>query len=263
LQSATQKVTLGDAYLRVMGDNGLSQTVYQDLDNAQQALADGNQAGALELTELISEEVFAEMASIKTARIASERVPRLVIVAVGLFLALLFFWGRRGPSTLVSIIGGGVAVAGYYGLYRLGGYTFSLSAVDSVDVLVPTLVRYAVIGSLGGGLVLLVGLIYQDERHWSAAIKAGYDCGLFAVFLAALLALVGYWQHGATIRWYLPDLGLALLQFVALVQVSTIAVLAIPLPWVIALLAWGSGRWRTHSEARARAWDPMARLRRR
>jgi len=263
LQSATQKVTLGDAYLRVVGDNGLSQTVYQDLDNAQQALTDGNQAGALELTELISEEVVAEMASVKTARIASERVPRLVIAAVGLFLALLLFWGRRGPNTLVSIIGGGVAVAGYYGLYRLGGYTFSLSAVDSVDVLVPTLVRYAVIGSLGGGLVLLVGLIYQDERHWSAAIKAGYDYGLFAVFLAVLPALVGYWQHGATIRWYLPDLGLVLMQFVALVQASTIAVLAIPLPWVIALLVWGVGRWRTHSEARARAWDPMARLRRR
>ena len=74
--------------------------------------------------------------------------------------------------------------------------------------------------------------------------------------------MVGYWQHGATIRWYLPDLGLTLLHFVALVQVGVLALLAIPLPWLIALVTWGIGRWRTYNEVRVRAWDPIARLRR-
>jgi len=97
----------------------------------------------------------------------------------------------------------------------------------------------------------------------SAAITAGYDYGLYAVFLAALPALFGFWQQGATIRWYLPDLRLTVLQFAALVQVTVVALVAIPLPWIIAPAVWGVGRWRTYSEARAQAWDPMARLRRR
>jgi hypothetical protein len=263
LQLATQKVALGDAYLRLMGESGLSQAIHQDLESAQQTLLDGNQAGALELATLISKEVVAEMASAKAARIAGGRAPRLLVTTVGLCLALLFFWGRRGSHTLVSIIGGGVAVTTYHILYRLGGYTFSLSAIDTIDAFVSTLIRYAVVGVMGGGLVLLIGLIYQDERHWSAAIKTGYDYGLYAVFLAVLPAVVGFWQYGATIRWYLPDLKFTILQFAALVQVTIVALVAIPLPWIIAPLVWGVGRWRTYSEARAQAWDSMARLRRR
>jgi len=263
LQLAKQKVALGDAYLRIMGENGLGEAVHQDLESAQQTFLDGNQAGALELATLISGEVVAEMASVKAIDVASERVPRLVVTAVGLCLALLFFWARRGPRTLVSIIAGGVTVAIYYVLYRLGGYTFSLSAVDTIDTFVATLFRYAVVGTMGGGLVLLIGLLYQDERRWPAAITAGYDYGLYAVFLALLPALVGFWQQGATIRWYLPDLKFTLLQFVALVQVTIVAIVAIPWPWIIAPVVWGVGRWRAYSEERAQAWDPMARLRRR
>ena len=263
LQLATQKVALGDAYLRIMGENGLSEAIHQDLEGAQQTLLDGNQAGALELASMISEDVVAEMASARSARIASGKVPRLIITGVGSCLALLFFWGNRGPHALVSIIGGGVAVATYYALYRLGGNTFSLSAIDTIDDFVVTLVRYAAVGVIGGGLVLWAGLIYQNERHWPLAIKAGYDYGLYAIFLATLPALIGFWQHGATIRWYLPDLMYTVLQFTALVQVTVVALVAIPLPWVIAPLVWGVGRWRTYSEARAQAWDPMARLRRR
>jgi hypothetical protein len=263
LQVAKQKVALGDAYMMVMGEDGLSQATYQDLISAQQASLDGNQAGALELARLVGDEASAEMAAAKAARIARERLPRLALVVVGILVALLFFWGRRGPNTLVSIIGSGLAIAIFYGLYRLGGYTFSLSSVADTELFFTTVARYAVIGFLGGGVLVLIGLLYRDERSWSSALITGYDFGLFAVFLAALPAMVGFWRHGATIRWYLPNLGLTLLHFVALVQVGVLAFLAIPLPWLVALVTWGIGRWRTYSEARMRAWDPIARLRRR
>jgi hypothetical protein len=261
LQLATQKVALGDAYLMQMGEEGLSQATHQDLIGAQQTMLNGNHAGALQLAKLVAEEATAEMASARADRIAGERLWRLAGVVIGLLLSLLFFWGWRGPNSLANIIGGGTAMAIYYGLYRLGGYTFSLSAVGAPDLFVTSLVRYAVIGLAAGGLLVLAWLLYQDERRWSAALIAGYDYGLFATFLSALPALVGYWQHGATVRWYLPDLGLTLLHFTALIQAGVVALLALLLPWLVALVAWGVGRWRAHSEARAQDWDPIARLR--
>jgi len=98
----------------------------------------------------------------------------------------------------------------------------------------------------------MADLLYRDERRWSAAIAAGYDCGLFTVYLAALPALVGYWQHGDTVRWYLPDLGLLLLHFTSLVQVAVVTALAIPMPWLVALVTWGVGRWRTRTDTLAK-----------
>ncbi len=263
LQLAVQKVTLGDAYLMAIGQNRLSEATRQDLAGARQALLDGNRAGALQLAELVTEEATAEMASAKAARIADERLPRLGVAVAGLLLPLLVFWGRRGPDSLAGVTGGGIAVALYYGLYRLGGYTFSLSAIGDSGEFVTSLARNAGIGVGAGGLLVMTGLLYRDERRWSAAIAAGYAYGFIAVYLSALPALVGYWQHGATVRWYLPDLGLTLLHFMALVQVAIAASLTIPLPWFIALATWGIGRWRTRAEARAQEWDPIARLRRR
>ncbi len=261
LQLATQKVALGDAYLMQLGEEGLSQATHQDLVGAQQTLLNGNYSGALQLAKLVAEEATAEMTSARADRIAGERLWRLGGIVIGLLLSLLFFWGGRGPNSLVNVIGGGTAVAIYYGLYRLGGYTFSLSAVGDPDLFVTTLIRYAVVGLMGGGLLVLAWLLYQDERRWPAALIAGYDYGLFATFLSALPALVGYWQHGAIVRWYLPDLGFILLHFTALIQVGVVALLALLLPWLVALVVWGVGRWRAYSEARTQAWDPIARLR--
>jgi hypothetical protein len=263
LELAAQKVALTAAYLAVLGEGDLSRTSREDLDSARRAFVNGNQTGALELARLISDEATAELARVRAARIHRERLSRLGIIALGLPLSLLFLWSRRRPTSLVSLLGGAVTVGIYYGLYRLRGYTLSLSSLDSPEILVAALARGAAISVAGGALWVLLGLVYRDERDWTSAITTGYDYGLYAVFLSALPALFAYWQHGATIHWYLPDLGLVLLHFVALLQVSAVALLAIPLPWLIALLAWGIGRWRSYSESRVQAWDPMARLRRR
>jgi len=269
LQLAAQKVALGDAYLTAIGSGVLSQATHQDLAGARQAWLDGNQAGALQLAQLVTEEAMAEMASARAARIADERWPRLVTVVVGttgsllLTLRLLRLWGPPGIGWLLSVLGGMGAVVLYYGLYRLSGEPFSLSAVDSPTRFLTSLARYAAIGAGAGGVWVLIGLLYQDERRWSAAVATGYAYGVCTVYLSALPALVGYWQHGATVRWYLPDFTLTLVHFMALVQVTVVALLAIPSPWIIALVTWGIGRWRTRAEAQAQEWDPLARLRRR
>jgi len=263
LQLARQKAALADAYVMAMGGYGLSRATREDLTSAQQAFLDGNQAGALELARLVADEASAEMQAARQATLARQRWPRLAVVGLGLLLWLIVLRWRRGRHTLFSLVAGGVAVALYYALYRLRGYTFSLSAVDQVDPFFTLLVTHAVLGTAAGGLVLWIGLLYRDERRWSEALLAGYDYGLWGVLLGALPALYGYWQHGATLGGYLPDLGSLLVHFMALVQVGVLAGLGMLLPWLVALLAWGMGRWRTYAEARARAWQPAARLRHR
>jgi hypothetical protein len=162
-------------------------------------------------------------------------------------LRLLHLWGQEASSRM-GLAEGAVATAVYYSLYRLEGYTFSLSTIGDYDAFVTALARYAAIGAGTAGLLVLADLLYRDERRWLAALTTGYNCGLFAILLAALPALLGYWQHGAVAGWYLPDMESLLWHFAALVEVAVVAVLAIPIPWIAALAAWGVGRWRAGAE---------------
>jgi hypothetical protein len=252
LQAAAQRVFLGDAYLAAIGRGQLSEATHQDLAKAQQTALHGNRAGALQLAELVDVEASAEMEAAKAARIAGEKLPRLGLAAAGVLallfaLRLLHLWGQRASSQM-GLLEGVVATAVYYGLYRLEGYTFSLSTVGNYEAFVMALVRCAAIGAGAAGLLVLADLLYRDERRWMAALTAGYNGGLFAVLVAALPALWGYWQHGAVASWYLPDIESLVWHFAALVQVAIVAVLAIPIPWIAALAAWGVGRWRARAD---------------
>jgi hypothetical protein len=259
---ATQKVALSDAYRRIMGEAGLNQVSQQDLLSAEQSLQAGNRAGAHELAKLVAEEATEEMGRAKSAHMARGKLPRLGVVVFGLLVCLIFFWGRRRPTSLLSFVGAGVTLATYYALYRLKGYAFSPSTIGQTDIFVSTLARNALIAFGAGTIWMMLGLLYRDERRWSAAMMTGYDFGLLAVFLSILPALFVYWQQGATVRWYLPDLGLTLLYFLALVQAGIVAFLSIPLPWLVGLVAWSVGRWRSYAERRVEVWDPISRLRR-
>jgi hypothetical protein len=254
LQAATQRVSLGDAYLAVIGRGQMSEATHQDLDRAQQTMVAGNRAGALQLAKLVEAEAAAEMEAAKAARIAGEKLPRLALATMGVLallfaLRLLHLWGE-GASSRMGLIEGASATAVYYSLYRLDGYTFSLSTIGNYEAFATALVRYAAIGAGIAGALVLADLLYRDERRWMAALTAGYNGGLFAILLAALPALSGYWQHGAVAGWYLPDMESLLWHFAALVQVAVVAVLAIPIPWIVALAAWGIGRWRARAERR-------------
>jgi hypothetical protein len=262
LQLAEQQVALAEAYLTAIQVEAGSQAAAQDLARAEEAWLGGNQAGALELARLVVEEARAEMSLAKKTRIAQERLPRLGIAAAGLVAAGIFLAARRKPTTLVSLLSGAAGAGVYYALYRLRGHTFSLSAVGDGETFAAALARDAAIGAAIGAALVLLGLFYSNERRWSAAMVAAYDYGLFSLFLAALPVLYGYWRNGMIIRWYLPDLGVILLHFMALVQLGVLALLALPLPWIIGFLVWGVGRWRSYSEARVQDWDPIARLRR-
>ena len=279
IQLAAQKIALGEAYVTAIGYDGVSNVIHQDLAAAHQSFLEGNQAGALETAKLVTEEVTAEMAQAKATRIKSEQVSRLAISMLGWMLPLLFFWARRPPRALLSILGALLTVSVFYGLYRLEGHHFSLSDIftplspdtgtvrgaggGDAGFFAPSVARDAIAGLAVGGLFVTAGLIQGDRHRWLPTVAIGYDFGLLAVYLSAMPVLVAYWYHGAAIRWYLPDLRLIALHGIALRQVTIVASLSILLPWLIGLVVWVMGRWYQRAEARSQEWDPIAYLRRR
>jgi hypothetical protein len=274
IQLAAQKTALGEAYVTAIGYEGVSQVIHQDLAAAHQSFLEGNQAGALETGRLVTEEVTAEMAQAKATRIKSEQVPRLAISTLVWLLPLLFFWARRPPRALLGILGALLTVAVFYGLYRLEGHKFSLGDIftplspdtgrgGDAGLFAPWLVWDAIAGLVVGGLFVMAGLMYGDRRRWLVTVSDVYDYGLFTVYLSAVPVLVAYWQHGAAIRWYLPDLRLIALHGIALRQVTIVASLLVLLPWLIGLVVWVMGQWHERAEARTQEWDPIAYLRRR
>ncbi len=68
MRLAIQRVALGDAYLRAIGREGLSQILHQDIAAARRAFDRGNKAGALQLAQLVLKEAEAET----TAAVASQ-----------------------------------------------------------------------------------------------------------------------------------------------------------------------------------------------
>ena len=264
IQLAAQSTALGEAYVTAIGYDGVSHVIHQDLAVAHQTFLEGNQAGALETARLVTEEVTAEMAQAKATRIKSEQVPRLAISILGLLLPLLFFWSRRPPRALLSILAALLTVSVFYGLYWLEGHRFSLSDIaGDAGIYAPSVARDAIAGLAVGGLFVMAGLIHGDRHRWLPTVSTGYDYGLLAVYLSAMPILVAYWHHGAAIRWYLPDLRLIDLHAIALRQVTIVASVSVFLPWLIGLALWVMGQWHQRAGARTQEWDPIAYLRRR
>ena len=264
LRLAAHSVSLGEAYATAVGRPGLSQVIHQDLATAVQLRQSGNQAGAAEAARLAADETAAEIASARSGRVASERRPRLVPMALGLVMPLLWFWARRPPHFWLAAASALLAWAVFYGLYRLEGNILAFRDMSSVyaGFGVP-LVRNAAIGLMIGILPLFVGLVAEDQRRWLISVSVVYDYGLLAGYLSLIPVLFAYWQHGAWISWYLPGLALLVLHGLALREMAAAAALSTIAPWLVGAVVWGVGRRGARvASQRGQSWDPIAHLRR-
>jgi hypothetical protein len=113
-----------------------------------------------------------------------------------------------------------------------------------------------------GSVIVLFGFLSVPPPRWQVALTVTGDYTLFVCYIAALPALVAYWQHGAWITWYLPDPLMLALQTLALHHLVVLGIASLPLPWLLGLVMWFRERRRAQASGRARGWDPIAYLRR-
>ena len=262
LQLAAQQVAVTNTYLAAIGQTEAQQLSYSDLAMAHQSFVDGNQAGALQLAKLATEEARAELAAAQAARRTTEQLPRLALSGLALLVPMALFWVRRLARAPLAGVAASAAVVGFYALYLLSGHPFSFSALDALGGLGGWLAAYALLAVAAGGCLVLAGLLYGTPRRWWAAVSAGYDYGLLTAYLSAVPILFAYWQHGSRLSWYLPNLTWVFWQRMALGQLAAAAVAALAWPWLLGLVTWGVDRRRARARPRSRGWDPIAHLRR-
>ncbi len=261
---AAQMVALADAYIAAIGQPESNQLAHQDLEIAVRSLHGGNHAGSFEVARLATNETEEQMVLARATRAAAGQKPRLAPLMLGLVIPLVLLWARRPPRLVLSVVGGLVALGVFYGLYLLEGNTFSygdaLGAGTGSSML---LARNAAVGLTLGTLLLVIGILSDDQRRWLPAVSTAYGYGLVVCYLSLIPVLFAYWQHGAWISWRVPDPTLAAMHGLALHQLGIVAVMAAVLPWFIGAAAWGVGRRRARAaDRRARVWDPIAHLRR-
>ena len=250
LRLAVQRAALADAYVRAIGREGLSETVRQDVAAARRAFDRGNKSGALQMAQLVIEESEAEATAAAGARVAAERWPRLVVMLMGIGLPVLVFWVRRLARALLLSSTASLAVAIWYALYWTTGNDLSLTWQHMPQSLVGQLLWQVGVGLGVGGSLVTISLLYRESGRlrWRAALAAGYDYGVVAVYVCALPVLVIYWWQGGVLDWYVPDLRLAVWQGVALAQVTVAAGLSVCLPWLMGLVVWTVDRWQARSQ---------------
>jgi hypothetical protein len=256
--------------------------IQEDLARARMLFRTGNPGGAIELARLVIIESAAQMKEARTARQQAERTPRLLPLALGVAVPWLLFWLRRPPRPGACILGALLATATFYGLYRLENntLTFTDTLNPHAQIGLP-LARNTVIGLLLGslplGLVLLsdsrsgeqhTGLPLGEKQphtsaRWLSAVGAGYDYALYTAYLVLLPVLLAYWQQGAWITWYFPDTRLLVLQGFGLHVLALAALLGSVVGWLLGAVVWAAEQLRARArKQRARAWDPIAYLRR-
>ena len=263
LQVAAQRVTLEDTLAVSLDQPEVAAQSLEDLLTARDAWLQGNSAGAVELSALVTREATDGINRAIAGRLKAQRRARLPLSLAAVLAPLLLAWIlrlKRGPLLLASAF---VAMVVFYGAYRLLGNEFVFSDTLGLETTVPAgAARDAAIGFVVGGLLVLASLLSGEHRYLHQSVAASYDYALVAVYVATLPLIFLYWQYGGLLQWHLPPAWAVIVLGLGLTQTATVAAAGVVLPWLIGGVAWVVNRWRVHARPTDQKWDPIAHLRR-
>ncbi len=187
--------------------------------------------------QAIGEDEGQSMAEARSARLAGERLPRLLLALVVLLIpAAILVWKR---SRLVAwLLGGAVLYVMVFNLRYaiLSGRTYTLSSVASPNDLIVYSAVTAAIALVVSWLVVMLGLKALRGGVRTAA-ETSLGLTLVVIFLLALPVAVSYVLNGPVVGWTLPEFNSMFLAFISLIQGLMVSVLGILLAGVSALLA--------------------------
>lgn len=170
-----------------------------------------------------SEDVQQAVADARAAQLGRERLPRIFIAIIPLFVIVAAAWLARGRLLLWQIVGAVIYLALFHASYYLfEDRTYSLSSVLSANDIL----------SVGAGTAAVAFLIACAIILWlsgalrnggAAAASAAFGTAVTTIAIVGIPALVGYAINGATITWTMPEFMLSFFTFLTLLQLVGIA----------------------------------------
>ncbi len=233
-----QRIALAQAYLTKIKNptTSLPDTLSTDLARAQTAFAQNNISGAFQLARLTQEAADSQMIITRYNRIRSEQVSRLLVVGAILSIWFIVMWRQRGPYLGLIIVAAIATIGLYHTLYRIQGYSYSISDLNNFAELPFDIARRTAVSMLAGGGLILILLMLVNEENWVTLLAAGYGFGVLVTFVFALPLFWAFWQNGFIITWYLPAVNPVFWQITAFFEVMIAAILGFLLPWPIMFL---------------------------
>lgn len=235
LQQAGQRVELLEAYLSLFHGQYLSapDPIITDLARARTVFNQGNLSGTFELAALIQQQVDEEMLLTRNNFAAQAKQRRLIFVLiVGLLFCWLLWQLRRSQISLI-ITAALVTILLYHGLYRLQGYSYSLSAIQDFADLPWDVLRRIIVSTLVGSGLLILMLTTLDEDDGIVLLGIGYRFCILTIGLFAVPALWAFWQNGLGPVFILPDSQPAFWQVMSTLELVTLAALSLVIPWPV------------------------------
>ncbi|HRV91418.1 MAG TPA: alkaline phosphatase family protein [Anaerolineae bacterium] len=232
-----QRLTLAERYLAsIQGPEAhLPDSLFTDIEQAANNLAENNINGALQLALLTQKSADAAMAAARHNMIQGARWPRFLAAVVLAFSWFFVLWRRRNAHAGLILIATIVTLALYHTLFQLQGHSYSISAFELAAMPFDVARRMGVSFLAGGALVLLF-LMLIDERNWLTLLSTGYGYSLLTVFVLALPLFWAFVQNGLVINGYLPSVNLMFWQVTSLLEILVAAIIGLIIPWPIMAL---------------------------
>jgi len=238
---ANQRVRIGNIYLYSIGQGPLSETIEGDMLVARSSLQVRNYESAYELARLAVEQTNQEMQLARHSRIQHERDRRAVPIAMASLLPLFVIWRKRSRQLAWSLLAALLATLAYHALFCLQGNVYSFSRIPDAGLaatLTPNLTR-AAIALVAGGLIITWRTWRERERSIFALTMRTYSYALLQLYFIGLIIAFCTWLNGPRFTWYIPDLTIAYVHFVTLLQALLVAAMSILLPIAIIILQRG------------------------
>lgn len=184
-----------------------------------------------------AEQATAAIVAAQTARLTTERLPRLIVGIIALALLAFALIKTRGRA-----LGWGLAgVAAYLVVFNvryalLSHRTYSLTSVTGANELILYVLVTTLLAFIVGWLVFVLGtrLLFRSRAD-AARLTLGW--ALLTCGIVALPALVSFVLNGPLIGWTLPEFWTFFIGFLGTLQCLFIAVFGILFAGIAALLS--------------------------
>ncbi len=187
-------------------------------------------AVAPDQTDLLSIE------SIRSSRLNSERLPRILVAILLIFLPLVYLLWKRNRA-LIPLLNGALFYIAVFNLrfILIDERTYSLSSMGGVSEAISYFAITSAIAMLVACAIVISGQKLFLQKPW-AAFKSVLDFCLLTIFLLFIPVLFSYALNGWKAAWTLPEFNSVMFAFINTLQILFVSIIGIVMAGTLSLV---------------------------